>query len=71
MLTGPSEGLEARISVPELATERAAIAAFSVMDAVVFGLTNNSFIRPLSLHQNHGFLDVFLGKTKLPSQSES
>ena len=68
MLTGPSAGLEARISVPELATERAADAAFSVMDAVVLGLTSKSFIRPLFLHQNHGFPGVFLGKRELPSQ---
>ena len=68
MLTGPSKGLEANISVPELATERAAIAAFSVIDKVEFGLTNKSFIRHLFLHQSHGFLGVFLGKTKLPSQ---
>src|SRR5271168_5224919 len=39
METGPSAGLTAMISVPGAATARAAAPIFSVMAAVVFGLT--------------------------------
>ena len=39
MLAGPCAGVAATISVPGAATARAVAAIFSVIDAVVFGLT--------------------------------
>src|ERR1700684_4614183 len=51
MEAGPSPGLTAMISVPTAATARAALPIFSVMAAVVFGLTTRMRM-PVVLHHS-------------------